>query len=236
MKKQLFLIIICIVFLASCSLNYTYVYLTHLDNSKDKTLTYQDSIMKFTFSPTPNGIFFEIQNLSSENIFLLWDGTYISDPTGNSSKALNKDLLETKDKIVSKENNESIIPKKGTFKRFTTSAKNISVVQKIDVSNYYISKNYSMQNANYAETFLYSPYWPPASRVAYDGSKKDYRIQHGKEMLRMSDFVKNNNNLGIGFTFRKGEKKLDYDFKIKIDRIVVKLKDVSGVDTLRVFN
>jgi ABC-type amino acid transport substrate-binding protein len=53
----------------------------------------------------------------------------------------------------------------------------------------------------------------------------------------MNEFLKLNNNLGLGFTFRKGEKKLDYDFKIKIDKVIVKLiqNGKIDIDTLRVF-
>jgi hypothetical protein len=237
MKKQFYLFILLSIFFVSCSLEYKYFYLTYLDNSEDKTLAYQDSILKFSFYPQPNGIYFEIQNLSNENIFLLWDGSYFIDPSNNSSKALNTDILSTENKIVSKENYESIIPKKGTFRRFTTSAKNLSYFQKIDVSTYTISPTYTLQNTNYEERYLPNSYWITSSKIPYDGTKEDFRIKHGNEMKKMNEFLKLNNNLGLGFTFRKGEKKLDYDFKIKIDKVIVKLiqNGKIDIDTLRVF-
>jgi len=178
--------------------------------------------MKFTFLPEPNGIWFEIQNLSNENIFLLWDGSYFVDPTGNSSKALNMDILTTENKIVSKENYESMIPKKGTFRRFTASSKDISYYQKIDRSTYNISPNFTIQNNYYEEKYIPNAYWiTSSSKIEYDGSKEDFKAQNTIEMNRIEDFVKKNNNLGLGFTFRKGEKKIDYDFKIKIDKVIV---------------
>jgi hypothetical protein len=169
--------------------------------------------MKFTFFPVPNGIYFEIQNLTNENIFLLWDGSYFIDPTNNSSKALNTDILNTENKVLSKDNNESIIPKKGTFRRFTTSAKNVSIFQNIDVSKFYITPNLSIQNTTYNEVYLHNPYWITSTKLPDEN-------YFNTEMYRMKSYIQSNNNLGLGFTFKKGEKQYDYDFKIKIDKVI----------------
>ncbi len=244
MTKQFLLIIICIVLLlSSCKLEYSYFYLTSLDGSKNKTLTIQDSIMKFTFLPEPNGIWFEIENLSDENIFLLWDGSYFVDPTGNSSKALNMDILTTENKIVSKENFESIIPKQGTFRRFTASSKDISYYQKIDRTIYMVSPNFTIQNTSYEEKYIPNAYWTNSTTIPY-GSKGDLKIKHGMEMNRLMNSLKLNNNLGLGFTFRKGGKTIERDFKIKIDKVIVtrkpgrtegNIQSNNCVDTLTVF-
>jgi hypothetical protein len=167
MKAKLIFTIVLIALLASCSYKYHYIYHSYVENSNIKNspaalenniqdtallnpLPYQDSLLKFTFFPQPNGIFFEIQNLSDNNIFLLWDESYFIDPNNNSSKALNTDILNTQQKVIEKQNNESIIPKRGTFRRFTTSSKNLVSIEKIDFTTYYLSPNLTLQN-NYYE-------------------------------------------------------------------------------------
>jgi hypothetical protein len=141
------------------------------------------------------------------------------DPSGNSSKALNTDILNTENKVLSKENNESIIPKKGTFRRFTTSAKNVSLFQHIDASKYYLNPNVSIQNTTYNEIYLHNPYWITSSKFHYNGGK-DSKIKEKDELNRMKLYGQSNNNLGLGFTFRKGDKQFEYDFKIKIDKVI----------------
>lgn len=237
MKIYIFIFPVLLSLLTSCSYKYRYIYNTYVEstniknehtyldqNSKDSTasnpLSYQDSLFKFIFYPQPNGVYFEIQNLSDYNIYLLWDESYFIDPSNNSSKALNTDILNTQLKILDKQNNESIIPKRGTIRRFTTSSKNIVSVEKIDFSTYYLSPNLTLQNNYYNKIYLHNPYWVTASKITYS-DKDDAKLQHDLEMDRIKHLVQSNNNLGIGFTFRVGEKKVDYDFKIRINKIFV---------------
>ncbi len=229
MKLKISHIIILILFLTSCSYKYRYVYKSHVENTnigyiKDTSFTiplcYQDSVLQFTFFPKPNGIVFKIQNKSNENVFLLWDKSYFINPNNNSSKALNTDILNTQIKILDKQSNESIIPKKGELVRFTTSAKNIVTLEQSAFTTYYLSPDVTVKKNFYNKIYLHNPYWIVSSEVPYK-NKKDGEIQHNIEMTRVKNHVEDNNSLGIGFTFRIKDKEVDYDFKIIVDNVLV---------------
>ena len=107
-----------------------------------------------------------------------------------------------------------------------------------------VSPTLTIQNTSYEDKYIANAYWTTKSIVPYDGSKGDLKMKHGIEMNRLMNSLKLNNNLGLGFTFRKGGKTIEYDFKIKIDKVIVTRKPGTtegniqsniSVDTLTVF-
>lgn len=130
--KKLFSLIVYLTLsflITSCS-TYYFTYDTYLEKSNPRSLQYKDSLFKFSFIPVPNGIYFKIDNLSSKPAYILWDNCYFILPNGNSSKALNIDLLSMATEVLIKEKNESIIPPNSSYARFTTSNINLKLVRK----------------------------------------------------------------------------------------------------------
>ena len=104
-------------------------------------------------------------------MFLIWDKSYFIEPTGNSSKALNTDILETNQKILAKENYESVIPQESHFARFTSSAKNLTSFSMYNSLTIYneVTKTLNTNQA-YSKFYLTAPYW-------YLGTKKGYETK-----------------------------------------------------------
>jgi hypothetical protein len=80
--------------ISSCApFHYVVEYHTHLLTSEPKSLVYKDSLFDFEFHPVPNGLYFNITNLSDVKATVVWNSCYFIDPTGNPSRALNVDHL-----------------------------------------------------------------------------------------------------------------------------------------------
>src|SRR4030042_1480044 len=97
--KSTLVLFALLLILSSCSISYKVSYQTYLEGNPDESLEYRDSIMKISFYTRPNGIYFDIENLTSNNLYLIWDKSYFIEPDGGSSKALNTDILETSKEI-----------------------------------------------------------------------------------------------------------------------------------------
>jgi hypothetical protein len=217
--------------LISCSTVETlYKYDTFVEPQTGQNLAYSDSILKFEFVPAPNGIYFQIENLTNKNIFLVWDGTYFITPNGNSSKALNTDILNTEQKLVDKENYESIIPSKSKFLRFTTPISNLSVFQNVNSLLLYNELFNSLNNLTiYNEVFVHNSYWPSQNKLTVS-NKKDRDRFLDNEIKGINNLIESLNNVGIGFTIKVGDVMKEYHFKIKIQKITMFLKDTSDID------
>ncbi|MGB0390751.1 MAG: hypothetical protein ACPGD5_04230, partial [Salibacteraceae bacterium] len=214
----IFILLLSIVF-NGCKINFEYVYHTSIKELRSDSLMnqFEDENVIIDLYSRPNGVFFQVYNKGDKNLYLLWDQSYFIDPDGNSSRALNTDILETKGAISSKESYESIIPKKGFIKRFTSSATNVSVYRSIK-STIYSNDNYSEVKSYYNETFRHSAYWRISETVDYGAESGVSGIVNSK-ISSLENHVKNYNNLGLGLAFRKGNDTLEYDFRLPIESI-----------------
>jgi len=204
---------------SSCtSFHYAIEYKTHLLNSEPKSLVYKDSLFTFEFSPVPNGLYFDITNLSDVKATLVWNSCYFIDPTGNSSRALNIDGVLEDTRPHEMANNQSIIPPHGSFGRFTTSALNVQAIQESNTT-YYFFKSIGFSSTRFNTFYEYGRYWPDYEGPVYESAdslhKKDIALP------RISGYVRKNNNMGIGFCIRVRDTTVDYKFDFKIDRIAI---------------
>jgi len=227
-QKLIFISIVVFLSIVSCNVTYHYTYHTYLEQSENKDLKYNDSILSFQFWPQPNGIYFQIDNLTDNNMFLIWDKTYFIGPNGNSFKALNTDILETQDKLVDKENYESIIPSKSRFLRFTTPNSNISIMENRYTTILY-SEIFNSINIldSYHKFFQGKPYWMLTSEFK---ETMDMAEPDTKARQKAIDFMRNSDNLGIGFTFRIGDEYAEYHFNFKVSKVDIHRKS-KGLDS-----
>lgn len=222
--------IIGLIFSSSCKVSYIAAYQTYLDGNLKPSLQFQDSIIKISFDPRPNGIFFDIENLSNNNLYLIWDKSYFVEPSGNSSKLLNTDILVTTSVIREKENYESVIPQGSHFSRFTCSAKNISKFSRFNSVTFYneISKTINT-NMDYSEIWLTGNYWYLGQKRKYFSAKEIPNLDK-LETEYVQKYIANNNNLGLGFTLKDKGHEIEYHFKLLIKKVTISKK--TGNDFL----
>lgn len=195
------------------------VYKTYLKDSTIDSLHYNDSRFSFDFLPVANSIYFKITNLLDTTAFLIWDKSYFIEPDGNSYNALNTDLLQENETVANKEDNKSIIPQHGTLLRFTTSATNykkFTAYTTQTVNNLYY--NFSISNMSSNSFYTIGNYWPETIENL------------NSQPHDISNYVINNNNLGLGLTIRVNDETCEYkfDFKIKELRIYSFYSDINN--------
>jgi hypothetical protein len=210
--------------LESCKVTYQVSYDTLIEGSKDGALQYNDSLVKIVLNPQANGVFFEIENYTKNSLYLIWDKSYFIEPNGGSSKLFNPDIFITTSIIRDKENYESIIPQMGHFARFTASATHLSEFSVFRSSTIF-SENPSTIHSNtaYAKFYITGNYWYTGSTRQYS-SKKDIPNLDKQEISTVQKFIKNNNQLGLGFTIRDKNKELEYNFKLVFDKAIISKK------------
>ena len=214
-------------FCTSCSVSYLVSYQAYIENSPKESLQYSDSTIKVTFNPIINGVVFDIENLTQNNLFLIWDKSYFIEPTGNSTKLLNTDLFETAPEIKDKENYESILPKNGHFIRFTCSANNTTAFSKIYSTSFYNAVTHTITtNTDYSKEYLTAKYWYPGSESSYS-TKRDIARFDNFEIKTVQDFIKNHDKLGLGFTIRNKDKEVEYHFRLPIKKAIISSKKSS---------
>lgn len=224
-KTRILQCVILFMFLfGSCKVSYLVKYDSFIEGSKDESLQYGDSIIKVVFNPRPNGVTFDIENLTKNNLYLIWDKSYFIEPNGSSSKLLNTDILETNSAIRDKENYESVLPQNGHFLRFTASATKISefsIYNSLTVYNE-ISRSVNT-NIDYSKFYLTGKYW-------YTGTKRTYSYKSEipnldkQEISAVQKFITNNNELGLGFTIRNRDKEIEYHFKLPFNKATISKK------------
>ena len=222
--RMLVYILLLSLILGSCKVSYLCTYQTYLDGSPNESIEFNDSIINVSFSPKPNGIYFDIENLTKNNLYLIWDKSYFIEPSGSSSKPLNTDILETNSAIRDKENYESVIPQGGHFMRFTCSAKNISLFSMYNSLTFYNEATKTISsNSDYSEFYLTGRYWYPGSKRSYS-SKSEIPSLDKAEITVIQKFISNNNKLGLGFTIKDKDKEIEYHFKFPIKKVVLSKK------------
>jgi hypothetical protein len=222
----LFILLSIIGFVSGCATSYRMDYHTCLFGSEPKSLQFKDDKFTFEFTPVPNGVWFKIENLSGVSGFLVWDRCYFIEPGGNSSKALNVDLLEentaTRDKAVY----ESILPPNAIFARFTTSALNIeefSALRSSQITNYFLRMSSSFVEMN--KFYNFGRYWPEFLPVYWDSTRRaETRASLSlseRTYTDISSYLASNDRMGLGLCIRLNESFYDYRFDFLFEKIEV---------------
>ena len=201
--------------------------------SKTDSLNFKDDNFDFSFKPHSYGIDFLIYNLTDKPAFMQWDRCYFIGPDGNSSKALNVDLLDQNKETSAKSTYESPIPQKGFIKSFTTSSKYDKQFTSIKVEQYCSTifnakvTNTSTINANSSITSTSTivqkdfneraEYWPEYEIV------KDTvpAIELKKSLNRIKDYIINDDNLGLGISIKLNDTILDYKFNFRFKSVII---------------
>ncbi len=221
MKNPITIISALSLILSSCYVEHQYYYETKIKPLESDSLFnfFEDELVRIHLYPKPNGINFKIENKTSENMYLLWNSSYFIDPQGNSSKALKRDLLFSKNKIAAKDNYETIIPKKASYQEFTTSSINVNTFRESNSTATY-NDGYSRTVTTYNTSYTHSPYWKVESKIDISQSTDKNRTIKN-ELLEMEKYANQNNQLGIGFALKYQNDTLEYDFKLPITRVFV---------------
>lgn len=222
MKKKIILLSLIFLCLISCETTYYYQYETLLKGSTKQELSFEDEYFYFNFLPRPDGIIFLISNKTNKPAYLIWDKSYFIEPNGNSVKALNTDLLESSSRVAIKENQESILPQHAKFCRFTTAITNFQTVnysQATSLSSTYLNNYFSLSNSNTLfssfSASVAKNYWPAEVRRPIGAWSLE---NEGKEL---TDYIKQNDNMGLGIYIKQDEKIYEYRFDFKFKRLNV---------------
>jgi hypothetical protein len=240
MRKYTLLIFVFINCLLSGCVSYITRYDTYLLNSDPpKTLHFSDDKFEFNFIPVPNGVYFKINNLNSKPAFLEWDRCYFIEPNGNSSKSLNTDLIEENTETMEKAKYESILPPQGSFSRFTTSAKNITVFKNVsinvkEIDHYFFNFQLIVRLKDISSIvsekkfFEIGRYWP---EYEGPGNKTMIYLQPPKDsnLIKITEYIKYNDNMGLGLGIKLNDTILDYRFDFHINKVTI-FKIIPMVD------
>ena len=211
-------ILLITLILSSCKVSYLVTYQTYLEGNPEESSEYSDSIIKVKFETKPNGILFDIENLTTNNLYLIWDKSYFIEPDGESSKAFNQDVLETAVSIRDKENYESVIPQKAHFKRFTCSSKNISLFSIYTSLTFYSEALKSINtNADYSKFNKTGTYWYLGENMSYS-EKSEIPILNSIVAYKVQKEINERNSLSMGFTIKDKEQEIEYHFKFPLKK------------------
>ena len=219
-KNAIFIVLVLILFI-SCSSTYKVSYDTYIKDTPNKELKYNDDKFEFAFIPVANGIWFTIKNKTDQNSYLVWDKTYFIDPTGNTFKALDYDAVLVTDEVARKENNESPIPAKSSFARFTTPNTNLKKFQEyntIIVNNYFT--NYTYSNTFKSEFFDAGAYWPSTYLKDSDNHYSDDEFLDIK-CEELKNIILRSNSLGLGLYIKQNDSFYEYRFDFKVKQISI---------------
>jgi hypothetical protein len=215
-----------LIIISSCTpFHYSTEYHTHLLNSDPKSLVYKDTLFDFEFYPVPNGVYFNITNLSNVPATLEWDRCYFIEPTGNPSRALNVDGGIREDThMYEGARNESVIPPHSSFGRFTTSALNVQEFTKSETYYYRFTKSIVYSSTTFNTFLNYGRYWPDYNGPIFEPA--DSLHKKNIALPWISSYVRKNNNMAVGFHIRLKDTVVDYKFDFKIDKIsIYKVRD-----------
>lgn len=165
--------------------------------------------LAFSVKPQTDGIDFTIRNNTDQTATIVWDESYFIMPDGNSYKAVNIDVLTENRKIIQKANYTSVIPSHASFSRFTTSSRND----------------------------YFSDYFATSISIEANTSVSENSEDIINALLPISDYVKNNNNLGLGLMIEHAGAKKEYRFDVKVRNIqAFKIEQESENDEVRNVN
>jgi len=233
--KAIYIFIVASFIFSSCKVSYIVTYQTYLEGSPEESNEFIDSIMKINFDPRPHGIDFDIENRVTNNLYLIWDKSYFIEPSGESSKALNQDVLETASSIRDKENYESVIPQRAHFKRFTCSSKNISFFNTSESFSHYSEllksiNTYTITNKSWSS----SVYWYIGENIPYS-SKSEIPVLNNRVVNKALKEINEKNNLAIGFTIKDKDKEIEYHFKFLIKKVEIYNRTSSDAKYVKIF-
>jgi hypothetical protein len=221
--------LLVIAFLSGCATTYRTDYHTYLLESEPKSLHFNDAVLAFEFQPVPNGIWFKIENQSETPGFLIWDRCYFIAPNGNSFKALNIDLLDENEETRAKATNESILPPKAIFSRFTTSILNLGELSTLNItgiSNYFPGTGFHVSVSEMNRFYRIGRYWPDLYDIYWDSLgvrdvKRPGSLLADEVLAGIISYAINNDKMALGMCIRIGETLYDYRFDFRFDKIEV---------------
>lgn len=239
-KYSIFIVSFALLFI-SCSTTYKISYDTYLKDSPNKELKFSDDKFEFAFIPVANGIYFTIKNNSDRTAYLVWDKSYFIEPSGNTFKALDIDAINTVNEVARKENNESPIPAKSSFARFTTPNTNLQKFQEFNtviVNNYFT--NYTYSTTFKSDFFDVGAYWVTTLKKEDESSGVTYYSEESKiedddmfldkNCKEIKNNILQNNKLGLGFYIKQDDKEYEYRFDFKVNQVnIYKVSDNKNI-------
>jgi len=143
-------------------------------------------------------------------------------PDGNSYNALHTDLLETEKEILDKAKYQSIIPVHGYLSRFTAPVSSIK---------YYSYKSFYQYTTRLGNTtltisdktlykyYIAGNYYPVRDELWYGRKDRKYLMSH---LTKLSQYILNNRQSGIGFRILLDEVSYDYTFLFEVSSIIAR--------------
>ena len=207
--------IFCFIF--GCT-SYLTGYDTYLLNSDPpKSRQFKDDKFEFNFLPVVNGVWYQIKNLTEKPAFLSWDRCYFIAPDGNSSKALNTDIIHENTETKEKAKYESVLPPNAIFYRFTTSALNSELFTAVDFNEFRFA-NAEVINITTKKFPSFGNYWPEyKEKYAPNDSLKKYDLG----LKEIEGYILNNNKMGLGISIKLNDTILDYRFDFKFKSVEI---------------
>ncbi|HSA32633.1 MAG TPA: hypothetical protein P5077_02795 [bacterium] len=206
---QVFFLSVLGIFVSSCGTTYFVKYET-----KTIPRLQEDPAFRVEARATYNGIVFRVTNNTDSSGQLEWNSAYFVDPSGNSTKALNVDMLSEHWSVLQNENYASIIPPHKQLLRFTTSSHNIREYEKTDVVAIQFSlfdRIYDMTYVSQERFLKIHPYWNPS----FDATKKELE----KRKTEIVSGLSKENNMGFGFVIKQGEKNIELSYDVKVVKV-----------------
>ncbi len=181
-------------------------------------ITPQDSF-EFNFALTGQGVWFKITNNTDDNAFIIWDESYLVEPTGNSQKLFNPDILEENildQNVAQKTSNTTIIPAHKSTSRFTSSISSLG--KELYTFNYQwaSSNNYFATTTTHKKSTT-SNYWP-SRLVIEDGS---YQKDMTSSLQNSTSYILKYPTLSIGFAIKHKNTQKNFTFDFLVDTVKI---------------
>lgn len=226
MKKLGFAFAMSIILTFACKPT-TYLY--SLNSKLIKTNRLDNDSIKFEFWLTGQGVYFTINNMTEENATLLWDESYIVDPTGNAQKVFNQEILEEniKDQNVAlKTLNTTLIPAGKSVSRFTSS------ISSLGKELYVFNSNWANNRFIYSDYVVFKKtttqnYWPNGLFVDPNDPGVDVNQLLGSSTSK----ILKRPTLSIGFAIKQGGNQKNYNFDFLVDTVNVFQVNISESKT-----
>ncbi|MFH1194993.1 MAG: hypothetical protein V1720_04740 [bacterium] len=227
MKRILFISLILSLY--GCNPSYEIIYRTSLDTGVKSLMNFEDTKFIFDFIVAANGIYFIITNKTDTTSYIVWDKSYFILPDGNSSKALNTDILEVDKNITQKENYESIIPSKSKFSRFTTATTNVNEFTSYNtqkISLYFENFDMMYSSSSNRSFFSSGQYWSTEIKANEQSLSNEKYLE--MMLNKIGENILQENSLGLGLAIKMGKDLHEYRFNFLIQEVEI-YENVNGV-------
>lgn len=200
--------------LCGCYTTYYVSYEARLANGRPDSVSYEDDDFRFAFEPVVNGVYFAVENKTDTTATILWDRSYFIGPSLSASGALNADLILTPDKVRAISRNESLVPRKSYYSRFTTSTNNIAALYDFSENAGYFSRTFSSGSLSKVS------YEAALDKFYQAGSFLPVKVEVDKTsgepnqsgLSSVTDVLRRDNKMALGLTLRLGRTEKEYRF------------------------